>query len=430
MTTGIVGSNLVRSPLSGVRSWPRVPWCRLMALAGPGALIAIGYMDPGNWATDLAGGSKFGYALLPVVVGSSLCGMLLQYLALKLGLVTGKNLAEHCREAFPKPVVFALWLAAEGMIIACDLAEVIGTAIALNLLFGVPLVYGVLITALDTLIFLALQKRGFGAIQAMLTVVLATVVGCFAVELMIAGPQIKDIAHGLSRSNEIFRSHDMLYLGVGILGATVMPHNLYLHSDLAKKLRANISMINALKIASFDSLRSLSLAAFVNIAILMVAAATFYTAGHHSVTDIQQAYHMLTPLLGGTLAATLFGIALLLSAQSSTSTATMAGESIMQGFLKLRLAPWKRRMITRSLAIIPAVLIILLSGDASLGKLLISSQVVLSIQLPLAILPLILFTNRKSIMGEYKNHPGTVALALLIGIVILGANCWLLSSLV
>ena len=401
-----------------------------MALAGPGALIAIGYMDPGNWATDLAGGSKFGYALLPVVVGSSLCGMLLQYLALKLGLVTGKNLAEHCREAFPKPVVFALWLAAEGMIIACDLAEVIGTAIALNLLFGVPLVYGVLITALDTLIFLALQKRGFGAIQAMLTVVLATVVGCFAVELMIAGPQIKDIAHGLSRSNEIFRSHDMLYLGVGILGATVMPHNLYLHSDLAKKRRANISMINALKIASFDSLRSLSLAAFVNIAILMVAAATFYTAGHHSVTDIQQAYHMLTPLLGGTLAAALFGIALLLSAQSSTITATMAGESIMQGFLKLRLAPWKRRMITRSLAIIPAVLIILLSGDASLGKLLISSQVVLSIQLPLAILPLILFTNRKSIMGEYKNHPGTVALALLIGIVILGANCWLLSSLV
>ena len=405
-------------------------WRRLTALVGPGALIAVGYMDPGNWATDLAGGSRFGYALLPVVIGSSLCGMLLQYLALKLGLVTGKNLAKHCRDAFPRPVSLLLWVSAEVMIIACDLAEVIGTAIALNLLFGVPLVYGVLITALDTLIFLALQKRGFGAIQAMLTVVLATVVGCFAVELMIAGPQIKDIAHGLSRSNEIFRSHDMLYLGVGILGATVMPHNLYLHSDLAKKRTANISMKKALKIASLDSLGSLSLAAFVNIAILMVAAATFYSAGHHNVTDIQQAYHMLTPLLGGTLAAALFGIALLLSAQSSTITATMAGESIMQGFLKLRLAPWKRRLITRSLAIIPAVTIILLSGDTSLGKLLISSQVILSIQLPLAILPLIFLTNRKSIMGEYKNHPGTVVLASVIGLLILGANCWLLSSLV
>lgn len=428
----MTSSDLVFIGRSYIRVFPlpTIPWQRFLALAGPGAMIAVGYMDPGNWATDIAGGSKFGYALLPVVIGSSICGILLQYLALKLGLVTGKNLAEHCREAFPKPMVFGLWLAAEGMIIACDLAEVIGTAIALNLLFGVPLLYGVFVTALDTLVFLTLRHRGLGSIQAMIAVVLFTVVGCFAAELVLAGPQLKDIVLGVSQSNQIFHSQEMLYLGIGILGATVMPHNLYLHSDLAKKRRNIIPMKQSIKLASLDSCGSLTLAAFVNIAILMVAAATFYTTGHNNIADIQNAYHFLSPVLGTGLAATLFAVALLLSAQSSTITATMAGETIMQGFLNLRIAPWKRRLITRSLAIIPAVIIIAIFGDAYLGKLLISSQVILSLQLPLAMLPLIVFTNRKTIMGLYKNHLLVGVIAFFIGFLILGANCWLLTKLI
>ena len=402
----------------------------LWSFIGPGCLIAVGYMDPGNWATDIAGGSRFGYALLPVVIASSLCGILLQYLALKLGLATGKNLAEHCREAFPMPVAFSLWLAAEGMIVACDLAEVIGTAIALNLLFGLPLLYGVVVTGFDTLIFLSLQRRGFGTISAMAVVVVVTVVCCFVTELVLAGPRLTDIAYGLARSDQIFHSRDMLYLGIGILGATVMPHNLYLHSELAKKRRTDRSFVQSLRLASLDSFGALTLAGFVNIAILMLAASTFYISGHHDIADISQAYHMLEPILGGTLGAMLFGTALLMAAQSSTIAATMAGESIMQGFLQLKIAPWKRRLVTRSLAIIPAVVIIIALGDKSLGTLLISSQVILCMQLPLAIIPLILFTSRKQIMHEARNHIAVTITASVIGLLILSGNCWLLFSLI
>jgi manganese transport protein len=401
-----------------------------MAAMGPGYLIAVGYMDPGNWATDLASGSRFGYALLPVVIGASMAAMLLQYLALKLGLATGKSLSEHCREHFPTPITIALWMSAETMIIACDMAEVIGTAIALNLLFGLPLIYGVILTAADTLLFLALRRRGLRTLESLVMVAVITVVGCFVAEMYLIPTHLQAILTGLGGSTELFHSKDMLYLAVGIMGATIMPHNLYLHSEVAKQHRNRRPIGEAIRLMTTDSTFALFLAAFVNCAILLLAVGAFYATGQNNVVDISQAYHLLSPVVGTSLAAILFAIALLLTGQTSTITATMAGESIMQGFLGLRAKPWMRRLITRCLAIIPAVVIILWQGDTGIGRLLITSQVVLSMQLPLAIIPLLMFTNKAGIMGSYKNKPLLMVAVSTLAIVIIAANCWMVTKLV
>ncbi len=409
---------------------PALKWRRILAAVGPGYLIAVGYMDPGNWATDLAGGSRFGYALLPVVVGASLAAMLLQYLALKLGLVTGKSLAEHCREHFARPITIALWVSAETMIIACDMAEVIGTAIALNLLFGFPLIYGVILTAADTLLFLAMRRHGLRTLESLVMVAVITVVGCFVAELYLIPPHIDILVSGISDSRQLFQSKDMLYLAIGIVGATIMPHNLYLHSEVAKQHRSRRPLGETIKLMTADSTFALLLAAFVNCAILALSVGAFYMSGRHDVIDISQAYHLLTPIVGSGLAAILFALALLLTGQTSTITTTMAGESIMQGFLGLKSKAWMRRLITRCLAILPAAAIILWQGNGSLGKLLITSQVILSLQLPLAIIPLLIFTNRKEIMGTAQNHRVLMAAVSCIGIAIIGANIWMVSSLI
>lgn len=409
---------------------PAFKWRRILAIVGPGYLIAVGYMDPGNWATDLAGGSRFGYALLPVVVGASLAAMLLQYLALKLGLVTGKSLAEHCREHFPRPVTVALWLSAETMIIACDMAEIIGTAIALNLLFGLPLIYGVILTAADTLMFLALRRHGLRTLESLVMVAVITVVGCFAAELYLIPPHISALIVGLSGSSQLFHSKDMLYLAIGIVGATIMPHNLYLHSEVAKQHRNSRPIGDSIKIMTADSTFALFLAAFVNCAILILAVGAFYLKGLHGVVDISQAYHLLTPIVGTGLAAILFAVALLLTGQTSTITATMAGESIMQGFLGIRRKAWARRLITRSFAIVPAIIVIAVFGSHSLGDLLISSQVILGLQLPLALLPLLFLVSNDKVMGAHKVSRLSMSLAAGITLIILAANFAVLRSLV
>jgi manganese transport protein len=402
---------------------------KLLAFSGPGYLIAVGYMDPGNWATDLAGGSRFGYTLLFVILLSNLFAILLQHLALKLGIATGRDLAQACRDFFPRPINFILWIMAEIMIIACDLAEVIGSAIALNLLFHIPLQIGVIITALDVIVLLALFNRGFRYLEIIVITLIVTILTCFGLEILFAQPNFPSILKGLIPTSEIITNTEMLYIAVGILGATVMPHNLYLHSSIVQTRRYQQTLVakkEAIKFATIDSTIALSLAFFVNAAILIVAAATFFTNGYNQVAEIEEAYKLLSPLLGVGAASTLFAFALLASGQNSTITATLAGQVIMEGFLNIHIKPWLRRIITRLLAIIPAVAVLTIYGGQGLGKLLILSQVILSIQLSFAVFPLVFFTSNKKIMGSFANPLWIKILAILIAIIIAGLNLWLI----
>ena len=404
-------------------------WRKALAFAGPGYMVAVGYMDPGNWATDLAGGARFGYTLLSVILLSNLTAILLQALSLKLGIVTGRDLAQACRDHYSRPVSFVLWVLCEIAIAACDLAEVIGSAIALNLLFGIPLIWGVCLTALDVLLILLLQNRGFRYLEAFVIALVATIGVCFAVELAMARPAIAEVVQGLVPRTEILTNPTMLYIAIGILGATVMPHNLYLHSSIVqtrKVLPDDASKREAIKFATLDSTVALLFAFFINAAILILAAATFHTSGHAEVADIGDAYHLLTPLLGTTLASTLFAVALLASGQNSTITGTLAGQIVMEGFLNIRLPAWLRRLITRLIAIIPAVIVTALYGEKGAGSLLILSQVILSLQLSFAVVPLVYFTSQRSKMGRFVNRPLLAVTAWVVAIGILGLNGWLL----
>ncbi len=402
---------------------------KLLAFAGPGFLVAVGYMDPGNWATDLAAGSKYNYSLLSVIMISNLMAILLQSLSLKLGIATGRDLAQACRDHFSRPVAFFLWVLCEIAIAACDLAEVIGSAIAFNLLFGIPLIWGVCITALDVLIVLFLQNRGFRYIEALVITLIVTVGTCFALEIIFSRPEWGAVLHGFLPSPEIVSDPSMLYIAMGILGATVMPHNLYLHSSIVQTRKYELSSAGkreAIKFATIDSTFALMFALFINAAILIVAAATFYRSGNHEVADIGDAYIMLTPLLGVTGASTLFALALLASGQNSTLTGTLAGQIVMEGFLNIRLRPWLRRLITRLIAIIPAVIVTAISGENGTTQLLVLSQVILSLQLSFAVVPLVMFTSDKLKMGEFANPTWLKVLAWIVAFVIAVLNMWLL----
>jgi manganese transport protein len=404
-------------------------WRKALAFAGPGYMVAVGYMDPGNWATDLAGGARFGYTLLSVILISNLMAILLQALALKLGIVTGRDLAQACRDHYSRPVSFVLWVLCEIAIAACDLAEVIGSAIALNLLFGIPLIWGVCLTALDVLLILLLQNKGFRYLEAFVIALVATIGVCFAVELIMARPAVAAMLGGLVPRAEIVTNPAMLYIAIGILGATVMPHNLYLHSSIVqtrKVLPDDESRREAIKFATLDSTVALLFAFFINAAILILAAATFHQTGHQEVAEIGDAYRLLTPLLGTTLASTLFAVALLASGQNSTITGTLAGQIVMEGFLDIRLPAWLRRLITRLIAIIPAVIVTALYGEHGAGSLLILSQVILSLQLSFAVVPLVYFTSQRRKMGSFVNSPLLAGTAWAVALVIVGLNAWLL----
>lgn len=404
-------------------------WRKLWAFAGPGYLVAVGYMDPGNWATDLGGGSRFGYTLLSVVMISSLMAMFLQALSAKLGIVTGRDLAQACRDHYSPPVRIILWILCELAIVACDLAEVLGSAVALQLLFGLPLLAGVIITGLDVLIVLAMQGSGFRWIEALVVCLIATIAGCFAYEIFVSQPLWREAAGGLIPAAEILRNRDMLYIAIGILGATVMPHNLYLHSSIVQT-RAFGHVFEqkreAIRFAIIDSTVALFFAFFINAAILVLGAAAFHQAGMTEVADIGDAYRLLTPVLGASLASTLFAVALLCSGQNSTLTGTLAGQIVMEGFLRLRLKPWMRRLVTRSLAIVPAALVIGMAGERAATSLLILSQVVLSFQLPFAVVPLVQFTSEREKMGEFTNRPWVAVLAWIMAAIIILLNALLL----
>ena len=403
-------------------------WRKALAFAGPGYLVAVGYMDPGNWATDLAGGSVFGYTLLSVILLSNLMAILLQGLAAKLGIVTGRDLAQACRDHFGPKTNFLLWVLCEIAIAACDLAEVIGAAIALNLLFGIPLAWGVCVTALDVMIVLWLQHKGFRLLEALVIALVATVGLCFLFEILLSRPEIGGIARGFLPSAEILRNGEMLYIAIGILGATVMPHNLYLHSSIVQTRKYEESASGkreATKYAFLDSTIALSFALFINAAILIVAAATFHRTGHHEVAEIQDAYKLLTPLLGAG-ASTVFALALLASGLNSTLTGTLAGQIVMEGFLNIRLRPWVRRLITRGIAIVPAVITAIVYGESGTAKLLVLSQVILSLQLSFAVFPLVRFTSDRAKMGAFVNPAWLKALAYLVAFVIAALNAYLL----
>ena len=405
-------------------------WFRKMvAFAGPGYLVAVGYMDPGNWATDLAGGSRFGYTLLSVILLSNLMAVLLQGLASKLGIVTGRDLAQACRDHYSPPVAFGLWVLCEIAIAACDLAEVIGTAIALNLLFGITLPVGIAITAVDVLIVLYLQNKGFRMLEALVIALIAVVGGCFLFELFISKPDMGAVARGFIPTTQIFTNPEMLYIAIGILGATVMPHNLYLHSSIVQTRKYEETAEGkreAVRFAFLDSTIALSFALFINAAILIVAAATFHTSGNTEVAEIQDAYQLLTPLLGVAGASAVFALALLASGQNSTLTGTLAGQIVMEGFLNLRIRPWLRRLITRAIAIVPAAIVAVLYGERGTAKLLIFSQVILSLQLSFAVFPLVRFTSDREKMGEFVNSVGLRIAAYVVAGVIATLNIWLL----
>jgi manganese transport protein len=405
-------------------------WFRKMvAFAGPGYLVAVGYMDPGNWATDLAGGSRFGYTLLSVILLSNLMAVLLQGLASKLGIVTGRDLAQACRDHYSPPVAFGLWVLCEIAIAACDLAEVIGTAIALNLLFGITLPVGIAITAVDVLIVLYLQNKGFRMLEALVIALIAVVGGCFLFELFISKPDMGAVARGFIPTTQIFTNPEMLYIAIGILGATVMPHNLYLHSSIVQTRKYEETAEGkreAVRFAFLDSTIALSFALFINAAILIVAAATFHTSGNTEVAEIQDAYKLLTPLLGVAGASAVFALALLASGQNSTLTGTLAGQIVMEGFLNLRIRPWLRRLITRAIAIVPAAIVAVLYGESGTAKLLIFSQVILSLQLSFAVFPLVRFTSDREKMGEFVNSIGLRIAAYVVAGVIAMLNIWLL----
>lgn len=407
-----------------------VGWLRkLFAFVGPGYLVAVGYMDPGNWATDLAGGSAFGYTLLSVILLSNVMAILLQALSAKLGIVTGRDLAQACRDHYSRPVAVALWLLCEIAIIACDLAEVIGTAIALQLLFGIPLLWGVVLTALDVMVVLYLQNRGFRHLEAFIVGLMLIIAGCFLVELILAQPAIAEIARGFLPSPEIVTNPEMLYIAIGIIGATVMPHNLYLHSSIVQTRaydRTDPGKREAIRFATIDSTVALMFALFINAAILILAAAAFHTTGRTEVAEIQDAYQLLAPVLGVGIASTLFAVALLASGQNSTLTATLAGQIVMEGFLSIRLKPWMRRLITRGIAIVPTVIVTALYGESGTAHLLVLSQVVLSLQLPFAVVPLVAFTSDRAKMGRFANPAWLKWTAWLVSAVIIVLNVKLL----
>jgi manganese transport protein len=409
---------------------PGIPrWRKMLAFAGPGLLVAVGYMDPGNWATDIAGGSRYAYSLISVILISNWMAILLQALAARLGIVTRRDLAQACRDYYSRPASVALWILCEIAIAACDLAEVLGSAIALQLLFGIPLLWGVCITALDVLIILVLQNRGFRLVEALVTVLIATIGLCFAVEIFWARPDWGGILHGFVPTSQLFHDRDMLYIAIGILGATVMPHNLYLHSSIVQTRaieRTREGLREAVRYNFIDSTVALSFAFFINAAILVMGAAVFYRAGRPDIAEIPDAYRTLEPLLGTRMASVLFAIALLCSGQNATLTGTLAGQIVMEGFMNFRMKPWLRRLVTRLLAIIPAVIVTALYGQHGSAQLLVLSQVVLSMQLSFAVFPLIIFTSDREKMGEFANPAWLRALAWGVGLIIAGLNIWLL----
>ncbi len=403
-------------------------WRTLLAFAGPGLMVAVGYMDPGNWATDIAGGAQFGYLLLSVILISNFMAILLQHLALKLGIVTGRDLAQACRDHYSRPVSFALWALCQIAIIACDIAEVIGSAIALNLLFGIPIVYGVIITALDVLMVLFLQSKGFRYIESIVGGLIFVIFVCFMYEMAVSSPPIAAILVGLIPSPQIVYNPNALYIAIGILGATVMPHNLYLHSSIVQTrnfARDDSGKTLAIKFASIDSTVSLLFAFVINAAILILAAVTFHGTAHADVTDLADAYNLLTPILGATFASIAFGLALLASGQSSTLTGTLAGQIVMEGFLEIRLPRWVIRLITRGLAIIPAIIVAVLYGERGTGELLVLSQVILALQLGFAVVPLVTFTSDNSKMGKFVNPTWLTILAWGVTAIIISLNAYL-----
>jgi len=404
-------------------------WRKMLAFAGPGYLVAVGYMDPGNWATDLAGGARYGYTLLSVIMISNLMAILLQALALRLGIASGRDLAQACRDSYSRPTTILLWILCEIAIAACDLAEVIGAAIALNLLFGLPLIWGVCLTALDVLIVLFLQHRGFRYVEALVVALICLIAGSFAIELWLAKPDYAAVALGFIPQTEILRNPDMLYIAIGILGATVMPHNLYLHSSIVqtrKYLDSVAGKAEAIRFATIDSSFALMTALFINGAILVMAAAVFHRSGHATVADISDAYQLLSPLLGTKMASVLFAIALLCSGQNATLTGTLAGQIVMEGFINIRLRPWLRRLITRLIAIIPAVIVVVLYGERGSGQLLILSQVILSLQLSFAVIPLVMFTSDPHKMGEFANTTWVKVHAYTVAVIIAALNLYML----
>lgn len=404
-------------------------WKKFLAFAGPGLMVAVGYMDPGNWATDIEGGSRFGYSLLSVILISNLFAIVLQHLSLKLGIVTGRDLARACKDHYSKPMAFFLWVVCEIAIAACDLAEVIGSAIALHLLFGIPLTIGIIITILDVLLLLLLQNKGFRYLEAFVAGLIFVIFCCFAYELLMSRPQIRDVAAGLLPSIGILTREDMLYIAVGILGATVMPHNLYLHSSIVQTRRfeqTDSGKRGAVKYATIDSTVSLLLAFFINAAILILAASAFHHNGYRDVADINDAHRLLEPVLGAKLASTCFAVALLASGQNSTLTGTLAGQIVMEGFLDLRIKPWMRRLLTRSIAIVPALIVSVLYGERGAGELLVLSQVILSLQLSFAVIPLVQFTGDTSKMGVFVNGRCLQYTAWLIAAIIIGLNLYML----
>ena len=403
-------------------------WRRFLAFFGPGYLIAVGYMDPGNWATDISGGSVYNYRLLSVILIANFTAIFLQALAAKLGLVTGRDLAQACHDAYPKPVSLLLWISAEIGIVACDIAEVIGAGIALNLLFHIPLIIGCALTALDVLVVLALQGKGFRYVEALVMTLIGTMVVIFAVEMVYARPEWAHALAGFIPHPEILKDPKMLYIALGILGATVMPHNLYLHSSIVQTRRIGAGakeLRGAIQASYLDSTVALMLALFVNAAILILAAAVFYKSGHHEIGDIQGAYKLLTPLLGVGLATPLFAIALLASGQNSTLTGTMAGQIILEGFTDFKIPAWVRRMISRLLAIIPTLVVVGLYGMQGTGRLLVLSQVILSLQLSFAVIPLVQFTGSPAKMGRFANGWATRAIGWSLAVIIFALNSYL-----
>jgi manganese transport protein len=402
---------------------------KLLAFTGPGLMVAVGYMDPGNWATDLAGGSKFGYTLLSVILISNIFGITLQHLALKLGVVAERDLAQACRDSYRPAVNFTLWILCEIAIAACDLAEVIGSALALNLLFHIPLLAGVVITAFDVLLILFFQYKGFRIIESIVAGFIIVIMGCFLFEIAASQPTVMPVLAGLLPKAEIVMNPSMLYIAIGILGATVMPHTLYLHSSIVQTRnypRTTEGKKMAIKFGTIDSTLALMFAFFINAAILIVAAATFHNTGHQDVADIMDAHKLLSPLLGTGLASILFAIALLASGQNSTLTGTLAGQIVMEGFLNIRLNPWLRRLITRLIAIVPAFIVIWIYGEKGTGSLLILSQVILSMQLSFAVIPLVNFTNSKEKMGRFANGPVLKVAVWIIAVAVVGLNIYLL----
>ncbi len=406
-------------------------WRTLGAYIGPGLMVSVGYMDPGNWATDIAGGARFGYTLLSVILISNLFAIVLQHLSLKLGIATGLDLAEACRSHFSKPVVIVLWLLAEVAIAACDLAEVIGSAIALNLLFHIPLSVGVVITTLDVLLILYFQNKGFRVLESIVGGLVAVVLLCFLYEIVVSNPNWLAVTHGLIPKPEIATNPAMLYVAIGILGATVMPHNLYLHSSIVQTRnfeRTDEGRRSAIKFATIDSTASLGLAFFINSAILVLSAAAFHQSGNYHIADITDAHSLLDSLLGTKFASVLFAVALLAAGQSATITGTMAGQIVMEGFLDLKVTKWLRQLVTRLIAIVPALFVTIYYGEHGTSELLVLSQVVLSLQLSFAVVPLVWFTGQSSKMGVFANSKLLTVISWGITLVIILLNLYLLVS--